>query len=316
MDPMHSDSLVVAPSAGLHSIAGLDHRFIESIISRARLFRADPRPEPSLRGVEIAMLFFESSTRTRVSFEVAATRLGARAFNFDAKASSLSKGETLKDTVETIASFGCDAMVVRSPSAGATKLIATWAMCPVINAGDGAHQHPTQALIDMFTIAEYHQSQGDFSSLRVGIVGDILNSRVARSLIDAFGILGSEVVLIAPKTLMPNFGAGAQVSYAHDFDEHLSELDIVYLLRVQRERIDQGLIPSFSEYVSRYALSRERYARLKAGALVMHPGPVFPGMEVDAAVADGSSSLIRRQTENSVFVRMAVLESIFGKEGN
>ncbi len=307
-----SNPLESLRSAGLHSVGQLDRSFILDIVSRAARFKAEPRPEPSLTGVEIAMLFLENSTRTRISFEVAAARLGARAFNFDADASSLAKGETLKDTVETIASFGCDAMVVRSPSAGAPQLISGWIGRPVINAGDGAHQHPTQALADVFTIAEAHESRGDFGRLRVGIIGDIVNSRVARSLIDAFEILGSEVVLIGPKTLMPSLGNDAIVSTSDNLDDHLATLDIVYLLRVQRERIDQGLIPSIGEYVSRFALSRERFTRLRPSALVMHPGPVFPGMEVDSMVADGTSSVIRRQAANGVFVRMALLETVLG----
>lgn len=297
---------------GFWSIGQLDREVAESLLERARRHAKGPRRSDVLQGVEIAALFFETSTRTRVSFEVAATRLGATMLHFDSKSSSLSKGESLHDTVETIASFGVDGMVVRSSAAGAPQLMADWTGLKVVNAGDGAHQHPSQALLDLYTLSERRGSPEALSGLRVGIVGDIAHSRVARSLMEGLDLFGAEVTLVGPATLMPPVGFRPATRVTSDFDECLGELDVVYLLRLQQERIGQGLIPSFEEYVARYSLTRERYRRLRSGVVIMHPGPVYPGMEVDSAVIAAESSLVRSQTRNGVFVRMAILEAVFG----
>ena len=309
-----ASSLASIRSVGLHSIAQLDHDMVAEILSRSVAMKTQTKCLDSLSGIELALMFFEPSTRTRVSFEVAARRLGATVVNFDAGSSSISKGESLRDTVLTVAAFGFSGMVVRSPFAGATAQIATWTSLPVLNAGDGAHQHPSQALLDALSIFESRGSLGVFASLRIGIVGDVVHSRVARSLIDLFSLLGSEVVLIGPRTLLPTLPEGVKLSVDDNLDEHLGDLDVVYLLRVQQERIDQGLIPSYSEYMSRYSLSRERFAHLKRDALIMHAGPVFPGMELDAQVSESSNCLIRQQNRDSVFVRMALLEMIYAPQ--
>ncbi|MDA8208879.1 MAG: aspartate carbamoyltransferase catalytic subunit [Actinomycetota bacterium] len=300
---------------GFWSMGQLDRELAESLLESARRHAAGPRRSAILPATEIAALFFETSTRTRVSFEVAATRLGATTIHFDSKASSLSKGESLQDTVETIASFGVDGLVVRSSAAGAPQLIADWTGLKVVNAGDGAHQHPSQALLDLYTLSERLGSLEALSGLRVGIVGDIAHSRVARSLMEGLNLFGAEVILIGPATLMPPIGFGPAARMSSDFDECLGDLDVVYLLRLQQERIGQGLIPSFGEYVARYSLTRERYRRLKPEVVIMHPGPVYPGMEVDSAVIAAESSLVRSQTRNGVFVRMAILEAVFGEGG-
>ncbi|MDA8261427.1 MAG: aspartate carbamoyltransferase catalytic subunit [Actinomycetota bacterium] len=297
---------------GFWSMGQLDRQGAESLLRRARHFASGPRRLDLLDGVEIAALFFETSTRTRVSFEVAATRLGAAVINFDSKSSSLAKGESLQDTVETIASFGVDGMVVRSSAAGAPELISRWTGLKVVNAGDGAHQHPSQALLDLFTLSERLGSLDALSGLKVGIVGDIAHSRVARSLMDGLDLFGAETTLVAPATLMPPRGFAPYVRATSDFDGCLGDLDVVYLLRLQQERIGQGLIPSFGEYVARYSLTRERHRRLRPEVVIMHPGPVYPGMEVDSAVIAAESSLVRSQTRNGVYVRMAILEKVFG----
>lgn len=266
-----------------------------------------------LSGKEFAMMFLEPSTRTRVSFEVAIGRLGANAINFDARSSSFKKGETLKDTVATIGSYGFDGLVVRSSSVGAPSLINQWTEIPVVNAGDGAHQHPTQAMLDLMTLVEYCGSLDAIKGLRIGIVGDVAHSRVARSLIDVMQKSGATVVLVGPATLMTGRTWLDSVEFSNDLDCVLESLDVLYMLRLQQERIAEGLLPSNSEYIARYSLTRERFAKIKDETVIMHPGPVHPGMEIASDIVDSKASLIRRQTANSVFLRMAVLAQLFGK---
>ena len=259
---------------------------------------------PALRGKTIVSLFYEDSTRTRLSFETAAKRLGADTMTFTAGSSSVKKGESLLDTVRTIESMGIDAMVVRHSAAGAPHRIAGWIDAAVVNAGDGRHGHPTQALLDAFTLRRH---RGDLTGARIGIVGDVRNSRVARSGIECWDRLGAQITLIGPPTLMPEHLDGWPVDVAHDFDAVISELDVVYVLRVQQERIGRALLPSLREYYTRWGLNTDRAERMKPDALVMHPGPMIRGSEIATEVVDGPRSLVREQVANGVAVRMAVL---------
>ena len=267
---------------------------------------------PALRGKTIVSLFYEDSTRTRLSFETAAKRLGADTMTFTAGSSSVKKGESLLDTVRTIESMGIDAMVVRHSAAGAPHRIAGWIDAAVINAGDGRHGHPTQALLDAFTLRRH---RGDLTGARIGIVGDVRNSRVARSGIECWNRLGAQVTLIGPPTLMPERLDGWPVDVAPDFDAVISELDVVYVLRVQQERIGKALLPSLREYYTRWGLNAERAERMKPDALVMHPGPMIRGSEIATEVVDGPRSLVREQVANGVAVRMAVLFDLIGSGG-
>ena len=268
---------------------------------------------PALRGKTIVSLFYEDSTRTRLSFETAAKRLGADTMTFTAGSSSVKKGESLLDTVRTIESMGIDAMVVRHSAAGAPHRIAGWIDAAVVNAGDGRHGHPTQALLDAFTLRRH---RGDLTGARVGIVGDVRNSRVARSGIQCWDRLGAQITLIGPPTLMPEHLDGWPVDVAHDFDAVISELDVVYVLRVQQERIGRALLPSLREYYTRWGLNTERAERMKPDALVMHPGPMIRGSEIATEVVDGPRSLVREQVANGVAVRMAVLFDLIGSGGS
>ena len=267
---------------------------------------------PALRGKTIVSLFYEDSTRTRLSFETAAKRLGADTMTFTAGSSSVKKGESLLDTVRTIESMGIDAMVVRHSAAGAPHRIAGWINAAVINAGDGRHGHPTQALLDAFTLRRH---RGDLTGARIGIVGDVRNSRVARSGIECWDRLGARVTLIGPPTLMPERLDGWPVDVAHDLDAVISELDVVYVLRVQQERIGRALLPSLREYYTRWGLNAQRAERMKPDALVMHPGPMIRGAEIATEVVDGPRSLVREQVANGVAVRMAVLFDLIGSGG-
>jgi aspartate carbamoyltransferase catalytic subunit len=263
-----------------------------------------------LRGKTVVSMFFEDSTRTRLSFETAARRLSADVMTFSASSSSLSKGESLKDTIQTIEAMGVDAMVVRHPASGVPHQVAAWLHGPaVVNAGDGWHEHPTQALLDCYTV---RQRRGSLEGLRIGIVGDIRHSRVARSDVLAFVALGAEVTLIAPPTLLPPSLAGWPVEVTHDLDGALPKLDVVYVLRLQRERMLEALLPSEREYTATYGLTRARARLLADGALIMHPGPVNRGVEVAAEVADSPNSVITNQVANGVAVRMAVLYLLLG----
>jgi aspartate carbamoyltransferase catalytic subunit len=256
------------------------------------------------------MLFFEASTRTRLSFERAAKALSADTMSFSPSTSSLSKGESLKDTALTIKAMGADALVVRHKSTGAQWRIADWTGLPVLNAGDGAHQHPTQALLDALTIRQHFQS---LDGLRIAIVGDVRHSRVARSDISTFTTLGAEVTLVAPSTLLPVDMDGWPVKAAGSIDDVL-DVDVVYLLRIQAERGGASVFPSLPEYVSRFGMTRERFARLAETAIVMHPGPMNRGVEIAPEVADHPRARILEQVANGVAVRMAVLFRLLGGE--
>lgn len=309
-----------SPSRHLLSIADLGADGIEEILSLTDRFvevsgRSIPKV-PALRGKTVVTLFFEASTRTRMSFETAARRLSADVSNFTASTSSLSKGESLRDTVQTVAAMGADALVVRHAGAGAPQQVSQWVEgATVVNAGDGWHEHPTQALLDCYTVRAARQARGeagDLRGLRVGIVGDIAHSRVARSDVLAFRALGAEITLIAPLTLLPASLDGWPVQVSHDLDATLDQLDVVYLLRLQRERMDEALLPSLREYTATFGLTAARARRLGKDVLVLHPGPVNRGIELAAEVADSDASLITQQVANGVAVRMAVLFLLLG----
>lgn len=301
----------------LLSTEDLDRETLETLLATAEGFSdvlARPIPKvPALLGRTVATMFFEPSTRTRMSFEKAAKSLSADTLSFAASSSSLSKGESLKDTVLTVHAMGVDAMVVRHGATGAPWRVAEWLDIPVINAGDGAHQHPTQALLDCLTLK---QRFGGLDGVRVAIVGDIRHSRVARSDVFAMATLGAEVVLVAPRTLLPLDISGWPVTVAADFDDVLTELDAVYLLRVQTERGGASVFPSLREYTRRYGMTRERLSRAKPDAVVLHPGPMNRGVEIDAAVADSDRTLILDQVANGVAVRMAVLFHLLGGDAD
>jgi len=259
---------------------------------------------PTLRGRTVVNLFFEDSTRTRISFELAAKRLSADVINFSAKGSSVSKGESLKDTALTLQAMGADAVVCRHQASGAPHTLSSWISGSVVNAGDGTHEHPTQALLDAFTM---RQRTGRLEGLRVVIVGDVLHSRVARSNVLLLAILGAQVTLVAPPTLLP-VGVGAwPAETSYDLDAVLPKSDVVMMLRVQRERMENAYFPSPREYSRRYGLDAARMALLPDEAIVMHPGPMNRGMEIAAEVADSVRSTIVDQVTNGVSVRMAVL---------
>ncbi|MBE2179250.1 MAG: aspartate carbamoyltransferase catalytic subunit [Chthoniobacterales bacterium] len=270
---------------------------------------------PSLRGKTLVNLFVEASTRTRTSFELAAVRLSADVVNITAGGSSLSKGESLKDTAKNLEALAADLIVLRHSAAGASRFLAARLGAGVINAGDGSHEHPTQGLLDVFTIRE---RLGRIEGVKVGIVGDIRFSRVARSDIQALTKLGAEVTLIGPPTLVPREFGRLGVRLTDRFDDVLGELDVVNLLRIQHERQKAGHFPGTGEYASLFGLNASRAARLKQGALVMHPGPIHRGIELDGSVADGPHSVILDQVTNGLAVRMAVLYlcgSVPPKEG-
>jgi aspartate carbamoyltransferase catalytic subunit len=264
---------------------------------------------PTLRGRTVVNLFFEDSTRTRISFEAAAKRLSADVINFSAKGSSVSKGESLKDTALTLQAMGADAVVIRHPASGAPHRLATWVDGSVVNAGDGTHEHPTQALLDAYTM---RSRLGHLAGLRVTIVGDVLHSRVARSNVLLLSTLGASVTLVAPPTLLPVGVDSWPVTTSYDLDAVLPDADVVMMLRVQRERMDDSFFPSAREYSRRYGLDAARAARLPEHAIVMHPGPMNRGMEITPDVADSKRSTITEQVANGVSVRMAVLYLLLG----
>jgi aspartate carbamoyltransferase catalytic subunit len=265
---------------------------------------------PTLRGRTVVNLFFEDSTRTRTSFELAAKRLSADVVNFSAKGSSVSKGESLKDTALTLEAMGADAVVVRHASSGAPHRLARWVRGSVVNAGDGAHEHPTQALLDAFTM---RRRLDRLDGLRVVVVGDVLHSRVARSNVLLLATLGAEVALVAPPTLLPVGVEAWPAEVSYELDGALSKADVVMMLRVQRERMAASYFPSAREYSRRYGLDRTRMAMLPEHAIVMHPGPMNRGMEIAAEVADDRHrSTIVEQVSNGVTVRMAVLYLLLG----
>lgn len=287
---------------GIEEILELTDSFVE--VSRR------PIPKvPALRGKTIAWLFYEDSTRTRLSFEVAAKRLSADTLNFSVGSSSVNKGESLRDTARVIESVGADAIVVRHRSSGAPRRVAEWTGIPVVNAGDGAHAHPTQALLDCYTLRDRF---GDLAGRHIAIIGDIAHSRVARSNVAAFTTLGARVTLVGPPTLMPASLAGWPVEHTADLDGILGDLDVVYLLRMQRERIGEPLFPTTREYTARWGLTAARAGRLRADAAIMHPLPVNRGVEMASDVADDPRSLVFDQVRNGVAVRMAVLYLMLG----
>ncbi|MBA3277970.1 MAG: aspartate carbamoyltransferase catalytic subunit [Geodermatophilaceae bacterium] len=264
---------------------------------------------PTLRGRTVVNLFFEDSTRTRISFELAAKRLSADVINFAAKGSSVSKGESLKDTALTLEAMGADAIVCRHSASGAPHRLAEWVQGSVINAGDGTHEHPTQALLDAYTI---RRRLGRLDGVRVTIVGDVLHSRVARSNVLLLDTLGAQITLVAPPTLLP-VGIGSwPVEVSYDLDAVLAKADVVMMLRVQQERMNASYFPSAREYSRRYGLDARRMAVLPEDAIVMHPGPMNRGMEIAAEVADSVRSTIVEQVSNGLSVRMAVLYLLLG----
>jgi aspartate carbamoyltransferase catalytic subunit len=266
---------------------------------------------PALRGRVVVNAFFEDSTRTRTSFSLAAQRLSADVIDFSEKVSSANKGESLVDTARTIEAMGIDIMVIRHPAAGAAQLLARHLKCSIVNAGDGAHEHPTQGLLDLYTIRERF---GRIEGLKVAIVGDIANSRVARS--DLWGLtkLGAEVILVGPATLLPGAFARMGARVVHDFDQIIGEVDVINMLRVQFERTTSAQFPSVREFTSLYGLTSERFARCKKDVFVMHPGPMNRGIEISSQIADGPQSGILKQVANGLAVRMAVLY-LLNREG-
>ena len=268
---------------------------------------------PALRGRTVVSLFLEDSTRTRLSFETAAKRLSAETMNFSVSTSSVNKGESLRDTVETITDMGVDAFVVRHKSSGIPWQISQWTPAAIINAGDGAHQHPTQALVDCYTIREAFGCS-TLDGLTIAIVGDIRHSRVARSNVVAFSMLGARVLLVGPSTLMPDDVAHWPVEVRTSLDLTLGEVDVLYMLRLQSERMSQGLIPHLAEYATRYGLTPQRVSALRPNARIMHPGPMNRGVEMHVDPSELSQSLIHRQVANGVSVRMAVLFSALSVE--
>jgi aspartate carbamoyltransferase catalytic subunit len=298
----------------LLAIDDLDRAELEGLLELSEAFvdvnqREIPKV-PALRGKVIASLFYEDSTRTRLSFETAAKRLSADVMTFSVSTSSVKKGESLRDTVQTIAAMGVDAVVVRHGSAGAPHRIASWIDASIINAGDGRHEHPTQALLDVLTLRQHRGASLD--GMRVAIVGDVRHSRVARSDVKALHALGVDVTLVGPPTLLPESLDGWPVTTSYDLDAVIGDVDVVYLLRIQRERQNEALFPSLREYTARYGLTAARAARLRPDALVMHAGPMNRGIEIAAEVADSEASIITEQVANGVAVRMAVLYELLG----
>ena len=296
---------------------GLPAAILVNILDTAESFvgvtERDVKKIPLLRGKSVFNLFFEPSTRTRTTFDIAAKRLSADVFNLNIAASSQSKGETLLDTVNNLSAMYADMFVVRHSQSGAAHLIARHVHpeIHVINAGDGSHAHPTQALLDMFTIRHYKK---EFHNLRVAIIGDILHSRVARSQIHALTTLGvPEVRVIAPKTLLPNMVERLGVHVYHDMTKGLKDVDVLMMLRLQNERMQSANLPSSEEYFKYYGLTQEKLLLARSDAIVMHPGPMNRGVEIDSAVADGSQSVILPQVTFGVAVRMAVMSILAGK---
>jgi len=305
-----------APQQHLLALQGLADDEIRAILTQTKSF---DQAEPDVRfndllRVTVVNLFFEDSTRTRISFTVAARRLGAEVVDLTGAGSSASKGESLVDTARTIEAMGVGALVVRDRVVGAAHLIAKAVRCPVINAGDGRHEHPTQGLLDAYALAEAHGRLSDFdlTGLHVAIVGDIINSRVARSNIAAMTALGARIVCVGPPSLAPDSLAALGCEVAHDLDETLPTVDAVQTLRVQVER--GANVGSLRQYVAGYQLSEARAARMKPDAIVMHPGPMNRGVEIASAVADGPRSRILRQVEIGVATRMAVLKHCLGRD--
>ncbi|MDA1342325.1 MAG: aspartate carbamoyltransferase catalytic subunit [Proteobacteria bacterium] len=300
------------------TIEGLDKALLIEILDLAESFvgTEDQRIKkiPLLRGRSIVNLFFENSTRTRTTFELAARRLSADVLSMSIATSSTSKGESLLDTIRNLEAMYVDMFVVRHGISGAAHFIAQHAApnVSVINAGDGQHAHPTQAMLDMFTI---RQMKGDFANLRVAIVGDILHSRVARSDIQALNTLGvAEVRVIAPKTLLPAQAESMGVTVSHNLADGLKDIDVIIMLRLQKERMSAALLPSESEYFKCFGLTEKRLKIAKPDAIVMHPGPINRGVEIDSNVADGPQSVILKQVSNGIAIRMAIMAMAMQKQ--
>ena len=300
----------------LLSINQLERGDIVRILETAASFREVGtrliKKVPALRGRTVVNLFYENSTRTRISFELAAKRLSADVINFSTSGSSVAKGESLKDTALTLQAMGADAIVIRHSSSGAPHILTKWVSASVLNAGDGTHEHPTQALLDLLTMNDHFAS---LEGLRVAIVGDIRHSRVARSLTFALGKMGGGVTLVGPPTLIPPESPAWGADVSHDFDAVLPKLDVCYMLRVQRERQRQQLFPSIREYSKLFGLTRARVGALPDRALVMHPGPMNRGVEIASDVADLPRSVITDQVTNGIAVRMSLLYLMLGSEG-
>ncbi|MCG7253232.1 aspartate carbamoyltransferase [Corynebacterium sp. NML 150383] len=281
-------------------------RFKEALDGR------DIKKLPTLRGRTIFTLFYENSTRTRSSFETAGKWMSADVINISASSSSVKKGESLKDTALTVQSVGADAIIMRHSASGAAKLLTQWLPeTSIINAGDGKHQHPTQALLDAVTM---RQRIGEIAGRKVVIVGDIVHSRVVRSNVDLLTLLGAEVVLVAPPTLLPTGVEHWPARVAYDLDAEIADADVVMMLRVQAERMHGGFFPSHREYASLYGLSAARAERMKDGAIIMHPGPMLRGMEINFAVAERQNTAVLQQVTNGVYTRMAVLFTLLAGE--
>ncbi len=301
----------------LLSIHDLDAADIVRILDTAESFREVGsrviKKVPALRGRTVVNLFYENSTRTRISFELAAKRLSADVINFSTSGSSVSKGESLKDTALTLQAMGADAIVIRHSSSGAPLTLTRWVNGSVLNAGDGTHEHPTQALLDLYTMRD---RLGRLEGLRVAIVGDVLHSRVARSLSFALAKMGAEATLVGPPTLIPPDAPAWGVQVGHDIEAVLPKLDVCYLLRVQKERQRQQYFPSVREYSRLFGLTRARAAMLAPDALVMHPGPMNRGIEIDSDVADLPRAVIEEQVTNGIAIRMSLLYLLLGGTGS
>jgi aspartate carbamoyltransferase catalytic subunit len=307
---MTARSLLTIEDLGADGIA----RILDLADHMAEVNRRPNPKVPALRGKTVCSVFFEDSTRTRLSFETAAKRLSADTMTFAASQSSLNKGESLRDTIETIAAMGVDAFVIRHRSSGTPRLITNWTNASVINAGDGWHAHPTQALLDVYTVRTALARRGGLDALRVAIVGDVKHSRVARSTIAAFRLLGAHVTVVAPRTLLPPDVSDRFADAVTDrLDDVIDgELDVLYLLRMQRERMNEALVPDLREYTARFGLTPERAARLAPQALVLHPGPMNRGVEIAVDPAELPGAMITQQVTNGIAVRMAVLFDLLG----
>lgn len=297
----------------LLGIEGLTASDILTILDTAEslleISRREVKKVPILRGKSIINLFYEPSTRTRSSFELAAKRLSADITNFTKQGSAISKGETLKDTVLNLEAMKTDAIIVRHSCSGVPYFLSTFCSSHIINAGDGAHEHPTQALLDAFTI---RQEKKSLEGLKIAIVGDILHSRVARSNIILFHLLGAETVLVGPPSLLPGEFSQFGASVEYQMEHALEDADVVMMLRIQLERQQKNLFPSLREYRNLYSLTPKRFRRAKKNAIIMHPGPINRGVEISTDLADSIKSVILRQVENGVAVRMAVLYLLLG----
>lgn len=298
----------------LLSINDIDKEFALTILDTAaemaRVSEGPVKKLPTLRGKTVVNLFAEDSTRTRISFEAAAKRLSADVINFTAKGSSISKGESLKDTAQTLQALGADAVIIRHPASGAAHRLAQgkWMNGTVINAGDGTHEHPSQALLDAYTIRKHLRGgKGDLTGLHIAIVGDILHSRVARSNVLLLDKLGASVTLVAPPTLLPHQVEAWPVKVSYNFNAVLPTVDAVIMLRIQQERMSDLYFPSEREYSTLFGIDAERLALTKQGSILMHPGPMNRGLEISAEAADSPQSVVVEQVANGVSIRMAIL---------